>query len=131
VAVPEDGLEDFMTRLNTAGAPSQPASAGIERRAWVRYPCERETTCQPVSTSGGPQWTGLAKDLSAGGIGLVLSRRFELRTLLTVQIQGPDGQPSRPFWARVVHVHQRADGSWLMGCAFTSELSEDELNQLL
>ena len=60
-----------------------------------------------------------------------MSRRFELKTLLAIELLSRSGQPSRRVFARVVHVHRRGDGSWLLGCAFATELSEEDLQALI
>jgi hypothetical protein len=115
-----------MTQLNAAvQLVSSPSSN--DRRAWVRFPCEHGTVCHPVMAAGEQRWAGQVRDISAGGIGLSLNRRFELGTLLAIQVQGRDGEPLRTLWGRVVHVHQRPCGTWQMGCSFANELSEEEL----
>lgn len=103
----------------------------IERRAWVRFPCGMETSCQPLASAVGQQWSGHVRDLSAGGVGVVLNRRFELGTLLTIEVLSNSDKPSRTFLGRVIHVHSQPDGSWHMGCRLANSLSEDDVQALL
>lgn len=107
------------------------AATADERRAHVRYPCEFDSSCSPISAARGSQWTGKVRDISQGGIGIILSRRFELGTLLSVEIQEPDGRSSGSLLARVVHVTPHSSGGWAVGCCFTSELSEEEVKNFV
>jgi len=64
-------------------------------------------------------------------VALSLGRRFERGTLLTIEIQPPGNRFLDPLLARVVHVAAQPDGSWLVGCAFSREISEEDLQRLL
>jgi hypothetical protein len=57
----------------------------------------------PVGGARGLQWPGEVRNLSAGGIGVKLARRFEASTVLAVDVQGKGEN----------------DGGWVLGCAFT------------
>src|SRR5581483_8607426 len=57
--------------------PSPDPSRPVERRAWVRYPCAGDTSCLPIVAAPDSQWPGQVVDLSAGGVGVLLPRRFE------------------------------------------------------
>ena len=100
------------------------------RRAYVRFPCELDGSLSPITGNRGQQWTGKVRDISQGGMGIALSRRFELGTLLSVEIQEADGRSSGSLLARVVHVTPHSGGGWLIGCCFTNELGEDEVKTL-
>jgi hypothetical protein len=106
-------------------------SANAERRAWVRYPCDLDTACQPLAGARGLQWPGEVRNLSAGGCALRLGRRFEAGTVLSIDVHGQDKSILQTLLARVMHVTLQKDGSWLLGCAFTNRLSEDDLKALL
>jgi hypothetical protein len=105
-------------------------SAQCERRAWVRYPCDLNTACRPLAGAHGLQWPGEVRNLSAGGIAVRLARRFEVGTVLTIDVQGRDESILRTLFARVIHVMLQNDGIWLLGCAFTNPLSEEDLKVL-
>jgi serine/threonine protein kinase len=116
-------------------APAAPAS---ERRAWVRHALDIGT-CGVIDTSacgrGGPEteeyWPLVIRDLSVGGVGVLLARRFELGTELSIELSaGPDAPPRR-LVARVVRIVPEKNGHWVHGCAFSQRLREDELNTLL
>ena len=106
----------------------------LERRAWVRCASDREASCQPrhaatmedVETN----WPGIIRDASPGGIGLILKRRFEPGTVLSVEVAvKPEGRCS--FLARVVHATPYRKGRWVIGCAFARPIEQQELRIFL
>jgi hypothetical protein len=72
---------------------------------------------------------GITHDLSAGGVGLVLSERLEPGSRLVFEVPARGG--SRPWEVRVVHAENQRDGTWLHGCAAAQELSGDDLLEAL
>ena len=52
-------------------------------------------------------------------------------TVLAIDVQGQATESVASMLARVVHVKVQSDGSWLLGCAFTKPLSDDDLKKLL
>jgi hypothetical protein len=120
--------------MSSTTAPPQAQTsedAGVaECRVWPRHPCDVPVHCQPAAarTDNDHTWPGTIRDVSQGGLGLVLQRRFEPGTVLFIELPGTD---SRPLLARVVHAARLAQGSWLLGCTFSSKLSEDEVRRLL
>jgi hypothetical protein len=102
-----------------------------ERRAWVRYPCDWESACKPIAGPSKDRWPGKIRNLSRGGIGLSLNRRFEVGAVLAIEVEGKADEILGTVLARVAHVVQQDDGSWFHGCAFTKLLGEGELTALL
>jgi hypothetical protein len=103
----------------------------IERRGSARYMCRLEGKCQPVTAvETGNTWPLEAVDVSVGGIGLRLARRFEPGTLLAMSLFGNAVEPVRMVLARVRRVFQSGN-YWLLGCAWTNELDTTELRSLL
>src|SRR5262249_59360585 len=90
-----------------------------ERRAWVRYPCNCDSACHPLAGAPGMQWLGKICNLSQGGVGLSVTRRFEVGTVLAIDMEGKPEHVLGTVLARVVHVSLQSDGDWLHGCAFT------------
>jgi hypothetical protein len=66
------------------------------------------------------------QDISRGGLGLIVDRRFEPGTLITVDLPLVPECP-RPLLARVVHATAHPEGGWLVGCALFDLLPEEEL----
>jgi hypothetical protein len=52
-------------------------------------------------------------------------------TVLAIDVQGNTTESAASVLARVVHAKVQSDGSWLLGCAFTKPLSEEDLQTLL
>jgi hypothetical protein len=67
-----------------------------------------------------------AVDISAGGIALVLDRRFERGAILSIRLAS-DRETTRNLLLRVVYAKSQGDGSWRLGCAFARELGQREL----
>jgi hypothetical protein len=104
-----------------------PETGGAERRAWVRYPCNLDTLFQPGKARVDHRWWfAKVRDISHTGIGLILPRRFEPGTLLSIALNSKLPAFSRTMEATVVHVMPNPDG-WVIGCTFATALSEEEL----
>jgi hypothetical protein len=86
--------------------------------------------CQPAAARSDKDqtWQGTIRDMSQGGLGLLLPRRFEPGTVLFVELPGSE---RRPLLVRVAHAVRLPRGTWLLGCAFSSKLSEGELRRWL
>ena len=114
----------------------QPTPEGIERRASIRYPCSEdgfgiENSCRPLGTKKSESWSATVRDLSTGGMGLLVNRRFEPGTVLTVELHESDDTNMRLLLVRVVRVLQQERTSWLLGCEFPSKMTEAELLTLM
>jgi hypothetical protein len=106
----------------------------IERRAWLRFPSEQDIVCQPAASrpQGEPEvaWLGTVQDVSPAGIGLSMSRRFEPGVELIIELSAK-GKGSLHLPVRVVHATPGEKGRWIIGCAFTSLLSQRQFRDLL
>jgi len=102
-------------------------SVAVERRVSPRVPCDLETKCRPIADARGLAWPAHAVDISTVGISLVLERRFERGAILSTNLASADGETERTLFLRVVHVARQDDGNWHHGCAFVSELAQEEL----
>jgi len=117
--------------LSEVSTPGQYAFG--ECRVWERFPCGLHTLCQPIAGRGDMEmsWSAQIRDLSEGGVGVVLRRRFEPGAGLAIEIPESESSSTTLLMGRVVHTTSLPGGLWLHGCAFVSPLSEDELNRLL
>jgi len=108
-------------------------SLSAEFRVWERHTCGIETACQPIAARGDNaiSWPGEIHDVSVAGLGLVLRRRFERGAGLAIDIPETATAPADTLLAKVVHVTTLPDGRWLLGCAFVSKLSDDEVWRLV
>jgi hypothetical protein len=106
------------------------AAARGDTRTTSRNSCEVQTTCQPPSAWSKDPWPATIRNIGTAGLSLTLNRRFERGSGLAIELPGDDGSTSTVL-ARVIHVSPFPDGGWLLGVSFVSELSEDEVGQVL
>jgi hypothetical protein len=119
-----------MSRLASLEPSHCGAAVGMEKRASVRHICTVEATSHPLDTGDAICWGATVRDISTGGLSLSLCFPFKLGTHLAVDLQGVNGL-SRTLLTRVTHVHDQADGTWLLGCEFIKPLSGTELEILI
>src|SRR6516225_9216316 len=89
-------------------AQAQPRLPAKERRTSVRVSCTIAGSCEPIAlpSASGPerQWFGEVRDVSAGGMLLVLPRRFEAGAAVMVELPGETEGSARFIPANVVRV---------------------------
>jgi hypothetical protein len=105
------------------------SARGVERRASARHLCDFESSCRALLSGHASTWPATTRDISAGGLGLLLPRRFEPGVLLAVEVAV--GREARSLLVRVVHATPQAGGGWLVGCRFLTPLDESELRAIL
>lgn len=121
----------------TLGTPSAvceaaPAySALLNRRFSVRYPCGAATATRVARKPGQYFRRVRVHDISQGGIALVLRKPLRPGKLLFIQVKNRILGFSFDLAAEVRHATKHTPGHWLVGCAFTRELSPAELASLL
>jgi hypothetical protein len=104
----------------------------VERRAYPRYPCNLAIFCRPVAARREELWwPAEVRDISVGGLGLVLLVHFEPGTILAIELEGPAAPVPRLLLARVVHARPQPGGGWFIGCELADRLRDDELLRLL
>jgi hypothetical protein len=127
-----------------AGAPKADARpvgrAADNRRGCVRYALGVGSNCtistsvfDAADTPGDPSvvWPLLLQDVSATGVGLLLARRCEPGTVLSVEVVAGAEREVRRLAARVVRVRKDGFGHWAHGCAFVTPLAAAELDVLI
>src|SRR5947209_4745123 len=105
----------------------QPSSR-VECRVYERYPSEGATSCQPIAPPGADdmKWSAIIRDVSVGGIGLLINRRFERGVGLAIELPEASADSYYTAFARVIHIRPQ-NGGWFHGCAFVGQLSEEGL----
>lgn len=113
--------------VNSPALPSVPNGRPINRRTQIRHTCSLVGEVEILERGANCKWPVRGLDLSQGGIGLLLERRFEPGTMLGLLVHGAD--PMRPFTAvvRVIRVEARPGDQWLLGCQFPRNLDFEEL----
>ncbi len=114
-------------------ASSSKHSVNVECRVYQRFACGLATACQPIAARGDNDmsWQGEILNISLGGVGLLLRRRFERGAGLAIEIPETTTAPADTLLVKVVHATAKPDGQWLLGCMFVSPLGEDELHRLI
>jgi serine/threonine protein kinase len=113
-----------------AGEPPQGKPEGADRRATVRFPSRQQGACQPLGEEKDLKWSAKVQDVSADGIGLVLNRAFQPRTVLLVDLGGAAQAAGRRLLVRVVRCQKLSARSWLVGCVFARRLAHEDCEAL-
>lgn len=121
----------FWRRLVGRGDSAAPAAhPEAERRVWIRHPTDLETQVHLAGRSNPDRFVARVCDISRGGVQLLANRAFQPGDLLSVELPVPVEQGSDTVLACVVRVTQRGPGEWSLGCVFSCELEQDELESL-
>ncbi len=102
----------------------------VERRASVRHTCDSKASLNCTERAGEVRWPARLRSLSADGLYLLVSRRFEPGSLLSVDLQSRNGQSSCTLYVRVVRVAREPSGDWAIGCWLVTKLSASEAETL-
>jgi hypothetical protein len=104
----------------------------LERRAWLRAACNLSAGYLPAErTKVVPFCMAAVANLSCTGARLVARHRFEPGDLLAVTLLDQSQTYRCQRQARVAHSEQQPDGRWALGCEFSEELTEEEVERLL
>jgi PilZ domain len=108
------------------------APSATDQRRSIRYSCILDASCRPSDAiefvSSEP---AIVLNISRGGVGLLLGRRFPPDTILTLGLEATTQEFLPPVSVRVVRAQQRDNGDWVLGCEFLRPLGDDELQALL
>jgi serine/threonine protein kinase len=127
-------IQDLTQKTSGRAENGSKLSHGKERRVSVRYPYSMGTVCNvDLSTTAAMTedffWPAIVRDLSEHGIGLLLARRFEQGTVLSVEL--PKKKEASARLIKVTRVSPEKLGHWVLGCEFVEHLAQDELAELL
>ena len=96
-----------------------PQTSNQERRTFPRQQFNRKAICQLQGETKDDVWfMGSCRDISLSGVGFQLHRRFDPGTVLTLDLQRPNGRSWASFPACVMRCTLQSDGDWMIGCAF-------------
>jgi hypothetical protein len=107
-------FSDFMPNENALDPRAGAAPAKKDRRQAPRFSANRLAACSPLAE----RETVLpvrVHDVSANGIGLLSTRRFEPGTMLLLQIEEGGDSLQSLIIGRFMHACVQADGTWLVG----------------
>jgi PilZ domain len=98
-----------------------------ERRIWIRYPSTVETTCGPVSGNGTKGLPARVRNISRGGVNLLVEHCVSPGSLLGIELPGPAEPETYTVLAYVLHATPEATEQWSLGCTFARELNDEDL----
>jgi PilZ domain-containing protein len=115
----------FFQRL-TRSTRTPTARGNEERRLWERFPSDREARIQ-LNLDDTDTVSAQIQDVSRGGIRLLTDRAIGSGTMIRVELPPLDESPHTSVLACVVHVRPASDSSYMLGCNFSMELSDADL----
>lgn len=117
----------FWHRLVGKPAPA-PAGDPVERRLWVRYPADLRANVQ-VTEGAAPvhRVSAQVRDISLGGANLLVNRSFEAGQLLSLELPRAGTEDKHIVLACIVRAAPVGKGQWALGCVFSRELTDDDL----
>ena len=101
-----------------------------ERRGSERHAASIEALTRPLEAQDTLWWGAVVRDISTTGLGLSLCYPFRPGTYLAVDVQSASGG-GRTFLTRVIHVQDKADGTWHLGCEFVKKLTDSDLEMII
>jgi hypothetical protein len=100
-------------------------------RATVRYRCPPASAGRVYLAEDVEFQRAWLHNLSATGIGLLLSKPLEHGLFVTIVLTGAHSNKKYPLPAHAIHATQQASGDWLVGCQFIDPLTDEDLDDLL
>jgi hypothetical protein len=92
------------------------AAGGTSGAVWVRLAPDQSALCKVHGDGSVELWRARVVDVSPGGLGLLAPRAVREGTSLAVELPASGSRPARQLLARVAHLAEQADGTWLLGC---------------
>ena len=109
-----------------ATATAEPSQA--DRRLWVRYPADLTTKVQLAAGAVlENRVSARVRDISVGGANLLVDRLFETGQLLSLELPHAGGDNTHTVLACVVRAIPEGENQWALGCVFSRELTDDDL----
>lgn len=116
-----------LCRRLVGGSANTAKADNDERRVWVRFPSKAEAVVKPMNNGVDTRLSARVRNVSRGGVSLIANKAFEPGDMISVELPGGNQAESDTVLACIVHVHATADKQWTLGCTFSEELTEDEL----
>lgn len=97
----------------------------------IRYNINLETSCLLIAALEGDPLPVRVRNISAGGVSLVLTRGIDPETLLTVQLLNRPRMYFCKVDVKITYIVEHPSGDWIVGGSFTRRLADEELRALL
>jgi len=101
-----------------------------ERRVWARKASNRQTICLSDNETDEIIWVARIQDICRQGIRLLARRRFGPGTMLRFEVSANPRETPLLLLAQVIHATDCPDGNYVLGCAFSRLLTDQELAEL-
>jgi hypothetical protein len=101
-----------------------------DRRAHERLAVNRGSECSFVSPVVEDFGTAKLRDVSLDGVGLLIAKRVNVGSLLSVVLANPEKGFTKTVFVRVAHV-TAVTGGFLVGGSFEAPLTYQELTTLV
>lgn len=98
-----------------------------ERRVWLRHAANLNILCKEVGDELESGVSGVLRSISRGGMQMIAPRRFEPGSVLRVESADSHDENGFAVLAWVVRAQPHGEREWTMGCRFSSELDDDQL----
>jgi hypothetical protein len=118
--------------MNARSVLVQPVSPheDLERRVAERHASQLEALTRPLDTQDTLWWGATIRDISTTGVALTVCFPFRPGTYLAIDLQGRQS-PGKALLTRVVHVEDKSDGTWHVGCEFLKKLTDSDLELMV
>src|SRR5688572_19918432 len=103
-------LRQVMGKQSGGAAPDNE-----QRRVWVRYASVARTTVQPVENGGDGRLSGRVRNVSRGGVNLVVDHHFTPGDMIAVEVPRDRPEETETVLACVIHVTPASDGHYSLG----------------
>jgi hypothetical protein len=108
-------------------SPPSVEESGEDRRICVRYAAKLNVRCGEADGEADPGVLAVLCDISRGGIQIIAPCRFEPGALLSVELPSARGGDGLAVLACVIRAQPHGDSEWAMGCRFSQELNDSQL----
>jgi c-di-GMP-binding flagellar brake protein YcgR len=112
---------------SAAPAPASTASVQDDRRLWVRHAIDLQGNLQLSEPRDSEKILAQVRDLSVGGANLLVDCAVHPGEMVILELPAARGE-IRTVLACVVRVTEQQDRQWSLGCVFSRELSDEDLD---
>src|SRR5262249_47253303 len=95
------------------------------------HACDLDTLCLPPRNGTVKEWSARIRDISCGGMQLVLDHWIVPGTVLTIHLEEDGGEALLSLSVQVIFAMAMPEGKWALGCRFLKHLTAEELEEIL
>lgn len=119
----------FLDRWRKKNQP--PQAAGAERRQSIRYGISLETSCRLLAMVKDDPIPVRVRNISRGGISLVVHKQVESGTLLEIELLNRPNMVLSKLQVKITYAVEHPSGDWILGGSFVEKLSDEDIKALL